>query len=104
MIVIIFYSLMIVGFVMAIKPIIMMILTFIRDTIVKSKEISRDKWHDLGELDRKRIKYWTDAYHRGEGNYEHHDPDDIRDKEMMKTDYDKYDDPFYIGDNDEKKH
>ena len=44
-----------------------------------------------------------DAYHRGEGNYEYYDPDKpVWNIEVMNADYDqdKYDDPFYIPDDD----
>ena len=88
MIALIFYCLIIYGFVVAIQPLIIMILTFIRDT-----------WDKYQEWDKKRIKNWMDAYHRGEGNYEYYDPDKPTwNKELMDADYDqdKYDDPFYI--------
>ena len=93
MLTIIFYSLLIFGLVIAINPLINLLLLFIRDT-----------WDKYIEWDKKRIKTWMDAYHRGEGNYEHYDPDKPTwNKELMEADYDKYDDPFYIGDNDEEK-
>ena len=96
MIELIFYCMLIYGFIVAIEPIILIILTFIRDT-----------WDKYKELDKKRIKNWMDAYHKGEGNYEHQESNDAFDKDLMEADYpdyDKYDDPFYTGDNNEKKH
>lgn len=96
MIALIFYCFIIYGFVVAIQPIINIILLFIRDT-----------WDKYIEWDKKRIKTWMDAYHRGTpgGNYEYYDPDKsieeediphIWNEELIKADYDKYDDPFYI--------
>ena len=93
MIAIMFYSFMIYGLILAIEPIIKVVLVFIRDT-----------WDKQQEWDKQRIKRWMDAYHRGEGNYEHYDPDKPTwDEDLMKADYDKYDDPFYVGDNDDKR-
>ena len=95
MISIVFYSLTIVGIVIAVKPLIDLFLTFIRDT-----------WDKYQEWDKIRIKNWMDAYHRGEDNYEFYDTDESEsiwrgnfiNKDMIKADYpcDKYDDPFYI--------
>ena len=93
MLTIMFYGLLIYGLVIAINPLINILLLFIRDT-----------WDKYIEWDKKRIKNWMDAYHRGEDNYEHYDPDTWN-KEIMKADYpdyDKYDDPFYIGDDEEE--
>ena len=105
MLTIIFYSLLIFGLVIAINPLINLLLLFIRDT-----------WDKYIEWDKKRIKTWMDAYHRGE-TYDYKNTthiwipedneDDEWDEELLKADYfypeDKYDDPFYIGDNDEEK-
>jgi len=88
MLTIMFYGLLIYGLVIAINPLINILLLFIRDT-----------WDKYIEWDKRRIKIWMDAYHRGEGNYEHHDPDKPTwDEDLMNADYDqdKYDDPFYI--------
>jgi hypothetical protein len=102
MLTIIFYSLLIFGLVIAINPLINLLLLFIRDT-----------WDKYIEWDKKRIHNWMDAYHRGEGNYEYYDPDKpieeediphVWNEELLRADYDKYDDPFYIGDDDEEKH
>ena len=84
---IIFYFLVIIGLTASITPLINNILLFIRDT-----------WDKYQEWDKKRVTNWMDAYHRGEGNYEHYDPDKhVWNEELMRADYDKYDDPFYIG-------
>ena len=93
----IFYILVVFGFILAISPIINIILLFIRDTLDLSKNFTKTGLMALVKWDTKRIKNWMDAYHRGEGNYECHDPDTWN-KEIMKADYDKYDDPFYIPD------
>ena len=97
MIDLIFYSLLAYGLVMAVKPLINLILVFIRDT-----------WDKQQEWNKNRTKNWMDAYHRGEGNYEHYDPDKPTwNKELMEADYDqdKWDDPFYIEESkDEKEH
>lgn len=85
---IIFYFLVIIGLTASITPLINNILLFIRDT-----------WDKYQEWDKKRITNWMDAYHRGEGNYEYYDPDKPTwDEDLIKADYDKYDDPFYIPD------
>tara|TARA_R100000458_G_scaffold50256_1_gene50332 strand:+ start:310 stop:603 length:294 start_codon:yes stop_codon:yes gene_type:complete len=97
MVAIMFYSLLAYGLAIAIKPFIDELLLFIRNT-----------WDMYQEWDKKRIKRFMDAYHRGEGNYEYYDPDkdkEIWDKELMEADYeqDKYDDPFYIEDDNKKE-
>ena len=94
MIALIFYALLAYGIAIAIKPLIDIMLLFNRDT-----------WDKHQEWDKKKIKNWMDAYHRGTpgGNYEYYDSDKPTwDEDLMKADYDKYDDPFYIGDDDEK--
>ena len=57
MIALIFYTLLAYGIAMAIKPLIDMILLFIRDT-----------WDKYQELDKKRINNWMDAYRRGDND------------------------------------
>ena len=94
MISIVFYGLLIYGIIIAITPLIDILVFYIKDT-----------WYKCIEGDKKRIKNWMDAYHRGEGNYEYYDPDKpVWNEELMMADYDKYDDPFYIGDNNEEEH
>ena len=100
MVALIFYCLLIYGFVIAIQPIINLLLLFIKES-----------WKKHQEWDRRRAKRFMDAYHRGTpgGNYEYYDPDKDKetwDTELLEADYDqdKYDDPFYIGDDNEKKH
>ena len=96
---IIFYILLLFGFILVMSPIINILLSFIRDTLILSKNFAKIGINKAVKWDKKRIKRRMDAYHRGEGNYEYYDPDKPTwDEDLIKADYDKYDDPFYIPD------
>ena len=100
---IIFYILLLFGFILVMSPIINILLSFIRDTLILSKNFAKIGINKAVKWDKKRIKRRMDAYHRGEGNYEYYDPDKpVWNIEVMNADYDqdKYDDPFYIPDDD----